>query len=245
MKSLTSQRLLAVIGATTLLMAATADAASINTTLDRLIVGGSDAGGITIGDKRYSGFTFDSSGNAPVAANAVGVSLVSSDDDNRYQIRFSFIQDPLDASAGQTTDVVIGYRINVLGTQLINRVGLAFDGSVIGGNGDAAATVVETIRSTTEGAEVSPAFPGLDQIEISVLNDGAGNLPDSNNVSLAVNPTRSLDFVKDILVSSRAGGGRVQITTVDNFVDQVPEPGSAALLGAIGGVLLRRRRRSE
>lgn len=243
MKSLTSQRLLAVVGAATLLMAATADAASINTTLDRLIVGGSDAGGITIGDKRYSGFTFSSTGDAPVVANAVGVSLVSSDDDNRYQIRFSFVQDPLDATAGQTTDVVIGYRINVLGTQLINRVGLAFDGSVVGGNGDAAASVVETIRSTTAGAEVSPKFPGLDQIELSILS--SNSLTGFNNVNLAVNPTQSLEFVKDILVSSRAGGGRVQITTVDNFVDQVPEPGSVTLLGAFGGAMLMRRRRSE
>lgn len=242
MKSFTSQHLLAVAGAAALLLTATANAASINTTLDRLVLGGSDAGGITIGDKRYSGFTFDSTGDAPVAPNAVGVSLVSSDDDNRYQIRFSFIQDPLDANAGQATDVVIGYRIDVLGPQLINRVGLAFDGSAAGGSGDAAASVVETIRSTIAGVEVSPAFPGLDDIEISVLNINSGTLPDSNNFTLAVNPTQSLEFVKDINVSSRAGGGRVVINTVDNFVDQVPEPGSVALLAAAGTLLMRRRR---
>jgi hypothetical protein len=230
-----------LLGIAACLVTDTAFAATFNTTLDTLVGSGANNAGITLGDKRYSGFTFSSSGDAPVAASAVDVSLVSTDNDNHYQLRFSFTRDLLDSSAGQTTDVVIGYRVDVLGTQLINRVGLGFDGSVAGSTAGDAASVVETIRTTDE-SEVSPAFPGQDQIVISVFNDGTGGLPDSSSSSLAVNPTRALLFEKDILVSSRPGGGRVVITTVDNFVDQVPEPTSCALVAVAAPLLLARRR---
>jgi hypothetical protein len=231
-----------LLGMAACLVAQAANAASFNTTLDTLVNDGANSAGITIGDKRYSGFTFSSSGDAPVSAGAVDVSLVSTDNDNHYQLRFTFVRDVLDAAAGQTTDVVIGYRIDVLSEQLINRVGLAFNGSAEGAGPGDAASVAETIWMA-DGSEVSPAFPGSRHVVIPVFNDGSGGLPDSNEVSLVVNPTRALLFEKDILVSSRPGGGRVVITTVDNFVDQVPEPTSAALLCMASGVLLVRRRR--
>jgi hypothetical protein len=220
-----------------------ARADTVNTTLDKLVDGGSQQGGITLGDKRYSNFTFSSTGDAPVAASAVDVSLISSDNDNHYQLRFSFTRDTLDAPAGQTTDAVISYQIDVLGTQLINRVGLAFDGTVAGGNGDAAATVIETVR-TSDGSDLIPGAPVSDNATMSVVNDGASGDVDRNSATLDVNPTRSLMFTKDILVSSRPGGGTVTITTVDNFVDQVPEPMSAGVLGAVAGLAMVRRRRA-
>jgi len=226
------------------LFTAARQAGAITTTMDTLVGTGSNAAtGLTLGDKHYSNFTFSSSGDAPVAASAVDVSLVSSDNDNHYQLRFTFARDQLDAPAGQTTDVVITYQIDVLGSQLINRVGLAFDGSVTGGNGNAAASVIETIR-TADGSDLEPGAPVSDNATISVFNDGTGTGTDVNSTSIAVNPTRSLLFTKDILVSSREGGGRVLITTVDNFVDQVPEPASAAVLAVAGGLLLARRRRA-
>ena len=234
-----------ILGFAICVFADAAGAASFTTTLDTLVGSGPNSTGIVLGDKRYSGFTFSSSGDAPVEASEVDVSLVSTDNDNHYQLRFTFARDLLDSNAGQTTDVVIGYRIDVLGQQLINRVGLAFDSSVAGSTALDAATVVETIRTADGESEVSPAYPGQSQIELSVFNDGTGGLPESNNVSVAVNPTQALLFEKDILVSSRPGGGRVVITTVDNFVDQVPEPASAGLLGAAGALLLARRRRGR
>jgi hypothetical protein len=235
-------QLLAVVVCSAALASASrpARADTASTTLDKLIAGGSQQSGITLGDKQYSKFEFSSSGDAPVAASAVDVSLISSNNDNHYQLRFSFTRDTLDAPAGQTTDAVISYQIDVLGSQAINRVGLAFDGSVAGGNGNAAATVIETVR-TTNGSDLVPGTAG-NNATLSVANDGSGPGDDRSSATLDVNPTRSLSFTKDILVSSRPGGGTVTITTVDNFVDQVPEPMSAGLLAVAGLALARRRR---
>ena len=108
-----------------------AGAQTFNTTLDSFLPGGANAGGLTVGDKRYSNFTFSSSGDGPVTAGNVDVSLVATD--TQHTIRFTFARDALDAPAGQRTDVVICYQVDVLGNQLINGVGLAFDSSVAGG----------------------------------------------------------------------------------------------------------------
>jgi hypothetical protein len=236
MKTFTHAVAASMLGIALLVHAGPARADTVNTTLNTLLPGGANAAGITIGDKRYSDFTFSPTGDTPPAAGNVGVSLVSDDAANQYQIRFNFALDPLDATAGQRTDVVIGYKVSVLGNQLINRVGLGFDGTVTGGNGNAFASVVETVLSATRGVPVSPAFPGQDQVEISVVSGG------NSTFNLDVFPTQQLEFRKDILVSSAAGGGRVNINTVDNFVYQVPEPSSAfALVGAAGLLLARRR----
>lgn len=215
---------------------------SFTTTLDTLVDGGANQSGITLGDKRYFDFNFSSTGDAPLTADDVDVALSSSADQREYQLRFSFTRDPFDATAGQTTDAVIGYKIEVLGDQFINRAGLRFDATAASGDGLGAASVTDTIR-TADGSDLSPAYPGQSQVNIGVSTDGAGGLPDLDEVSIPVYPTRTLEFEKDILVSSRPGGGQVVITTVDNLVEQVPEPGAAALLGAAGALLLARRRR--
>jgi hypothetical protein len=231
--------LAAVLGAAAL-MTPRAHAQTVNTTLDQFLPGGANAGGLTIGDKRYSNFTFSSSGDGPVTAANVDVSLVGTD--TQHQIRFTFSRDLLDAPAGQTTDVVICYQVDVLGNQLINGVGLAFNSSVTGGTpGSAAASVIETV-STTDGSDLVPGAPVSDEAILTVFNDGTGGGSDTPSATMNVNLTRSLLFCKDILVSSRPEGGRVVISTVDNFVTQVPEPTSLATLGAAGLLLGRRRR---
>ena len=130
----------------------------------------------------------------------------------------------------------------------INRVGLRFNGSVPSqGPGDAAATVIETVRSPDQNFDLVPGGdPNADDRYIALLdvyNDGPGRLGDDNSDFIAVNPTRTLIFEKDILVSSQPDGGYAAISVVDNIVNQVPEPGIFGLAVFAGGGLLLRRRR--
>jgi len=140
--------------------------------------------------------------------------------------------------------MVIGYDLDVLSRDFMNRVGLRFNGSVPAqGPGDAAASVIETVASR-DGSDVAPGAPVSDTAVLDVFNDGPGRLEDSNSDFMPINLTRSLHFVKDIIVSSRPTGGYVAISVVDNIVDQIPEPAAVSLISIAGGAVLLRRRRA-
>lgn len=232
------RNLLLICGAAALAFSGVARAATVQYSLADLLAGGNTSGGFTIGDKRYSDFNFASTGSTPLVPSDVNVRVTSTDTDptiagdDRFALQFTF---GLDAFPGERTDLVIGYRVDVLDPAMaINRVGLRFNGAVPSqGVGDAAATVTETVRNPD----------GTDVVFMDVFTDGPGRLSDDNSDFLTINPSRSLVFQKDILVSSRETGGYAVISVVDNIVDQVPEPtviGLAAFAGA--GLLLRRRR---
>ena len=195
-----------------------------------------DGQALTLGDKRFSNFTFSSTGDDPVSASNVDVDLTTNDN-NRYNLRFSFSREALAAPAERTTDVVVCYQVDVIGNQRMNGVGLVFDSTIGQGSpGLASASVTESISAISQGGE--------DIGQLTVRNDGPGGLGDTISSNLAVNPpAATLYFCKDIIVSSRAGGGLVTISTVDNIITQVPEPTSAALLGVAAIGLLARRRR--
>jgi hypothetical protein len=240
------RRLVLICGLAALALPGVASAATVQYSLADLLAGGTQSGGFTIGDKQYSTFTFSSTGSAPLTPRDVNVRVTSTDSntavpgDDQYAIQFTF---GLDAFPGERSDLVIGYRVDVLNPAMfINRVGLRFNGSVPSqGVGDAAASVSETVTSTNGG----PVVPGSSNptAVIDVFNDGPGRLPDDNSDFIAVNPTRSLIFTKDIIVSSRPDGGYAAVSVVDNIVDQVPEPGVIGIVVFAGaGLVLRRRR---
>ena len=245
------RRLLAVCGLAVLGLPAVSNAAVMQTTLDTLLPGGSNANGITIGDKRYSNFSFASTGSAPLRPSDVSVRIDNDADPassnpakrngQQYTLQFTF---GLDAFPGERTDLVVGYDLDVTSSDFLNRVGLKFNGSVPSqGVGDAAASVTETV-STRDGSDLAPGAPIRDTEVLDVFNDGPGRLDDSNSDFMAINLTRRLHFVKDIIVASRPTGGYAAISVVDNIVDQVPEPGVISLLTIAGGAVLLRRRRA-
>jgi len=241
------RRLVLICGAAALALPGVASAATVQYSLADLLAGGNQSGGFTIGDKQYSTFTFSSTGSAPLTPRDVNVRVTSTDNnaavpgDDQYAIQFTF---GLDAFPGERNDLVIGYRVDVLNPAMfINRVGLRFNGSVPSqGVGDASASVSESVTSADGRSPVVPGSSNPTAI-IDVFNDGPGRLADDNSASIAVNPTRSLIFTKDIIVSSRPTGGYAAVSVVDNIVDQVPEPGVIGIVVFAGaGLVLRRRR---
>lgn len=216
--------------------------------LDTLLPGGSNANGVTIGDKLYDNFTMSSTGGMIVDASDVEV-LFAVDGDTHHM---GFLFD-LAASNGSTSDLVISYDVHVLDpARHIKSVGLMFDGGPMGdGDGRSAATVIETV-STLDGSDLAPGGAVRDTEVISVFNDGVNGLNDSLEATMDVNPARALRFTKDILVSSRPGSEGVGISVVENSVTQggggptpVPLPAAfwaaAPVLGAlVGGKRLRR-----
>ena len=240
------RRLLLLGGLAALALPGVANAATVQYSLTDLLPGGQQGGGFTLGDKRYSNFTFASSGSAPLTPGDVNVRVTSTETnasvpgDDTYTLQFTF---GLDAFPGERTDLVLCYQVDVLDpNQAINRVGLRFNGSVPSqGPGDAAASIEETVQ-TLDGSPVAPGSED-DVLVLNVFNDGPGRLSDDNSDSVAVNPARSLLFCKDILVSSRENGGYVAVSIADNFIVQVPEPGMIGLASLVGLSLLARRRR--
>jgi len=238
------RRLLAVCGLAVLGLPAVSNAASQQATLDTLL--GEDNPGIRIGDKLYHNFTFSqSTPNSPdINARDINVRVSNTGNPQQYTLQFTF---GFDAFPGERlNDVVIGYDLDVVGSNdFMNRVGLRFNGSVPAqGTGAAFAAVNESV-STLDGSDLTSVTggPPSDTEVLDVFNDGSGPGADTNSDFLPINLTRRLRFTKDIIVSSDTNGGYAVISVVDNIVDQVPEPGTLAVIGIAGGAMLLRRRR--
>lgn len=181
--------------------------------LDTLLEGGNNQGGITLGDKRFTNFNFSSTGQMTLDASDIEV-IFAAEEDTHY---LAFLMD-LSVSGTGRSDVVIGYDVNVLDpARTINSVGLLFDGGPFE-DGRAAASVIETV-TTLDGSDLVAGGIDQDTEIISVINDGDGPASDNFETSLAVNPTKGLRFVKDILVSSRGESG-AELTFVENSVTQ-------------------------
>lgn len=218
-----------------------ASAAEVLVTLDDLLPGGAQEGGVTLGDKKYSGFTFSSSGSTVLRPEDVEILIMS--DDNRHDMALMF---DLTAENGQRSDLVISYRLDATGADLIRRVDAMFDGGPFGaGDGRAAASMIETV-STVDGSDLVAGGPIQDTEILSLFNDGDSGLPDTQDAALNIIPTRSLLFTKDILVSSRPNSGLVGMSVVQQGVEQTVIPLPAAFWAAVpifGAVVGRKKLR--
>jgi hypothetical protein len=185
-----------------------------------------------IGDKIFSNFTFTSSaqgGATAVTAAGVTVGIITGPD-----IGLSF-NASWTASANQTIDSVIGFRVTVIsgGPLLIEDFGLAQTSGVTG-NGSASVT--------EDGCGPAPCTPG--PLEVMTFDLGGSNTQRVNETIFS--PIGSVQVSKDINVI----GGTVPpslsiISLVSDTFSQtsVPEPLTFATLG--GGLialgLLRRK----
>jgi hypothetical protein len=216
-----------------------ASAAEVTVGLDTLLPGGSNATGLVVGDKMYSGFTFSSSGSTVLNAADVDVNIMSSG--NRHDLSFMF---NLTAANGQRSDLVIGYRLDALGSGRIKRVDAMWDGGPFGeGDGRSAASMIETV-STVDGSDLVAGGPIQSTEILNLFNDGMTGLPDTDDVVLDIIPAKSLLFVKDILVSSRPNAGMVGVSVVQQGVEQTAIPLPAAFWAAMpifGAVVGRKK----
>lgn len=186
-------------------------------TLDSLLEGGRNEGGITVGDKLYDNFIFSSTGQGRLDADEVEVIIAI--EGNQHFVAFLF---DLASLGTARSDLVIGYDLHVLDpARHIESVGLIFDGAPAGSfsaPSAAATSVIETV-TTLDGSDLAPGGANQATEIITVFNDGDEGLEDNFETTLAINPARGLRFVKDIMVSSR-GQGASDITTVENSVTQ-------------------------
>ena len=216
-----------------------ASAAEVTVSLDTLLAGGSNASGLVVGDKKYSGFTLSSTGSTVLNASEIDVMIAS--EGNRHDLFFMF---DLTASNGQRSDLVIGYRLDAIGSGMIKRVDGMWDGGPFGaGDGRSAVSMVETV-STVDGSDLVAGGPVQATELLSLFNDGDGGLADTNDFGLDIIPARSLLFVKDILVSSRPNAGMVGVSVVQQGVEQTAIPLPAAFWAAIPvfGALIGRKK---
>ncbi len=216
-----------------------ASAADVAVGLDTLLAGGSNATGLIVGDKKFSEFTFSSSGSTVLRPQDVDVMIMS--DGNRHDLTFLF---DLNAANGQRSDLVISYRLDALGAGMIRKVDAMFDGGPFGdGDGRSAASMVETV-TRLDGNDLVAGGPIQATEILGLFNDGAFGLPDTQYASLDIIPSRSLLFVKDILVSSRPNAAMVGISVVQQGAEQTAIPLPAAFWAAMpifGAVIGRKK----
>jgi len=130
-----SMVLAAFIFATALVGGAGAARGVYVTTLDTLLPGGANSGGVTTGGLRYSGFAFHSDGPfnlnpADVTVRITATEVIPEGPPNTINFRYS-----VDALAAQSGSTAIDYRVDLLNPRpLMNRVGLRFNGSVPAGH---------------------------------------------------------------------------------------------------------------
>jgi hypothetical protein len=196
-------------------------------------------GGVTVGDKVFTGFGYSGTNDMPVAANVnvLGLKDAAGNWGLRFQAAF------LDLPGGASSDAHISFmvEVNFLNAQQgirITDAHLALLG--VNGGDESFFGVDESFLGRAES--LSAHFSTLGAA--TVANPDVQN----NDFTLITPPTVKLNVVKDILAIA-SGNSTVPVrgTVIDqSFSQNVPEPATFALFGmtSLALVSVSRRRQS-
>jgi hypothetical protein len=206
--------------------------------LDELIAGSS----IVVGDKVFSGFSYGSTNDMPLAS---GVSVIGIQSGNSVILQFSGTF--RDLPGGPASDAGLGFHVQVTDpNRVIKQVNLAGTLTTIGDTAEV--HIDEGFSGLPPG---SPGFPDMyiqKQIVGGVLspfnqNEDSVDFQDSHGVA----GFQAFRVLKNIFADAGSGTfNAARVTTFTQTFDQIPEPATLSLAGMslLAMVGASRRRRS-
>lgn len=181
---------------------------------------------IEVGDKIFSDFSYNKTGDMPTADQ---VNVITLDAGPDYGLRFQ--GGFLDRTGGSSSDALITYNISVKpGSNMqISQAKLLANPAVF--NGPGLASVTETF------------LPLITDDKMVVYDFGNGDDKLADSISFA-QPLTTFPMQKDIILHATGENGAVTLSFVDQIFVQVPEPSAIALMlvGLTCLVGIRRRR---
>ena len=180
-------------------------------------------GSLSIGDKTFSGFTYQDSGLTAFDPTAITVTASESGgvDYLTWTGTISLV-----SGGTATADLLLNYIV----TANVGTIKMIDQSYTLGSVNNGSLAVDETVSTSSGGVPIVASS----HLDISTPNQTQGP-------TLNVNPAQSVLYVtKDItlaVIPPVGAAGSVTITQVEQSFHQVPEPGTM-LLGSLGGGLL-------
>ncbi|XAL99126.1 PEP-CTERM sorting domain-containing protein [Phycisphaeraceae bacterium D3-23] len=184
-------------------------------------------GSVIVGDKLFSNFDYVAGGDMPDASGVTVVDLVDGFGNFGIQFQGAF----MDLAGGGASDALITFDVTVLDPNFeISSALLAGDLAIVNGSGGSSFGGVTESFLTANASDTLSIFTGTAGTQLS------------DSVSF-LQPVSTLTVQKDIILFAQDGDAdAVTISTIDQSFEQIPEPGSLALLG-LGALAMVRRRR--